>query len=443
MKTKWYSMIRLGLAVVCLGLVSQSPAKKPVKPPPNPEPETGFPFTYQRADLEPVPGQIGTFTTQSLNNDGVICGVYETEDVPGGYHYWSFRWAPAANGMSYPAEQIELLDISYWYDRDLGGLYINNRGEVAGVYSYPNGPPIPSWWFDGVMVTNSVFSAVLYDTDGIRHNLWSTDPDDMSRSCAVNNVGEVVIVDCRDRTPSDAEYEDFSDRYWSDVVATYIVSPLDTDGDGVGDCWFVDNGSGTNALALPLGIASAPTAINSDGVITLSGGGGVIVPDFDDVDGDGNYWFADTNLDGVNDRIFGLRTAGGTAVARDITDSGLIAGACSPDNAGAYATIWPTLDSDPVVVPPPKEKLDSYSVSHVNANATALGSYNIWVTRKGMRPNRVLATGFFIYYDGVSYPTGDVPTSDGSYITQISDLNESGTILCWYGNLYIPAYPEP
>ena len=449
MKEKWLRMIGLGL-VVCLGLATQSLAAKggtPGKPggeDPPPDPDPTFPFTYQRVDLEPVPGQTGTFLTQSLNDTGGICGTYETEDVPGGFYYWTFRWAPAADGRSYHAEQIELLDLNYWYYSALDGYLINNRGELAGVHSYPNGPPVP-WLFDEEMVTNSVFTAVLYDADGTRHNLWSTNPDDMSRSCAINNLGEVVIVDCRDRTPSEAEYDDPAYRHWNDIVASYIVSPLDTDGDGAGDCWFIDNdGDGTNDLALPLGIANPYTAINSVGVITLSGEG-IIVPDFEDADGDGNPWFADANGDGVNERIFGLPTASEkeTSISNDITDSGVIAGACRPDNGGAYATIWPTWDSEPVVLPAPKEKLDKYSVNHVNANGTALGDYSLWVTRKGMRPNRAYVSGDFIYYDGISYLIGNVPTSDGSLIRSMSDLNDSGTILSYYGTLYIPVNPEP
>ena len=54
MKAKWLCMIGLGLAVVCFGLATQSPAAKggiPGKPggeDPPPDPDPGLPFTYER-----------------------------------------------------------------------------------------------------------------------------------------------------------------------------------------------------------------------------------------------------------------------------------------------------------------------------------------------------------------------------------------------------------
>lgn len=120
----------------------------------------------------------------------------------------------------------------------------------------------------------------------------------------------------------------------------WLVNPLDTNGDGKPDTWYLDDGTGANALMIALQWGGDCVtnlqfmAINNPGLIvgscTLAGF--VLIPLDEDLDGRPDTWSQDADLDGLNDLFVNLGQAfdsGGKLVPlqpSDLNDAGQIVG---------------------------------------------------------------------------------------------------------------------
>jgi hypothetical protein len=99
----------------------------------------------------------------------------------------------------------------------------------------------------------------------------------------------------------------------SPADGAWLVNPLDANGDGKPDRWYLDDGTGANALMIPLllpGSYVEQVAINSLGqiVVTCDGIGLLLSPV--DADNDGfPEWYQDLDSDGVNDLLVDLGQA--------------------------------------------------------------------------------------------------------------------------------------
>jgi probable HAF family extracellular repeat protein len=121
------------------------------------------------------------------------------------------------------------------------------------------------------------------------------------------------------------------------LAETWVVAPVDADSDDQPDTWYLDDGTGANALMIPLVLPGSYIdwiAINNLGqIVTTCEGVGLLLNPVD-ADGDGtpDTWYQDANGDGVNDLLVNLGQAfdtGGNLVplqACELNDAGQIVG---------------------------------------------------------------------------------------------------------------------
>jgi probable HAF family extracellular repeat protein len=135
------------------------------------------------------------------------------------------------------------------------------------------------------------------------------------------------------------DINDLGNVLGSCAAGGWIITPSDTDGDGSLN-WFLDDGSGANALMIPLWLGEDYatdlqfSAINNPGHIvgSCSLAGFVLCALDTNQDGRPDTWFQDANQDGLNDlfvalgRAFGLDGALANLAPSDINDAGQIAG---------------------------------------------------------------------------------------------------------------------
>jgi hypothetical protein len=131
-------------------------------------------------------------------------------------------------------------------------------------------------------------------------------------------------------------------NFWGQVTGwhdgeIFVIDPLDVDGDGWPDTWFVDDGFGGNALMVSLGAGywgwPAPR-INDDGSIIANAGyysaspqPVVIIPRDSNGDGAPDTWYADGDGDGFNDLEAPLPLArNSTGQAAGLNSNGQIVG---------------------------------------------------------------------------------------------------------------------
>lgn len=436
MKTKALSMMGLGLAVACLCLAPQSPAAKggiPGAPggedPPDPEPTN--PIVYQRVDIELQPQQTG-YTTASINDYGVVAGTYATSTTEDNSQFTVLLPPDMSipGTVSYRAEDAIILGINEATAAGYGGLFVNNYNEAAGVYvSWSDVPITNEWW--GVY-TNWCHRAVFWDHDGTMSYLWSPHEEDLSQSCAINDAGLAVIVDCMDYGD-----EDFSGDNWWDILSSYVVVPEDSNNDGEVDTWFADdNGDGINDLAYlidPLGYQ--PRAINEYGEIVFSEGV-VLMPDYDYPDDDGNHWYADADGDGTNDLFLTLTPLEdtGTVSAGDINDLGQIAGSSATDWDDRQAVIWTDVTVLPADLGKPDRQANRVWATDINNSGQVIGSY--YNKQDNLNYKHTAGSKPFLFHEGAIYPFRDL-TTDGSG-WNLQDINDNGWIINGDGTVYIP-----
>jgi len=244
-----------------------------------------------------------------------------------------------------PAEtRYTIVDLGAFNGAGSRAFAINNHGQVIG---YTNGQafivnPLDSdgdgepdtWFVDDGMGGNALMIGL--------GTLLAGENGDSSYVYAfgINDSGQVVGFSTTD-----------------DGRRAFILTPEDTDADGVPDMWNRDdNGDGANDLMvnlgnLPLeGNESIAYAISNSGYVCgklfslhVSEHGFIIVPE--DVDGDGNLdWFADEDGDGYNDLMIdlGKLQADDSVCPYDVSDSGQVVGRLS---SGAFLVI-PEINED-------------------------------------------------------------------------------------------------
>jgi len=148
---------------------------------------------------------------------------------------------------------------------------------------------------------------------------------------AVNNAGVIV--------------GETNDRY------AFVIDPVDTDGDGVGDLWFQDNdGDSLNDLVVVvMASASAFGVADTGQVVGLSYPSETEYVAFSvsPIDADGNgvadTWYQDSDGDGKNDLMTELPglNAGDITVAYSVNNQGQIVGLCAPPPGDDWiAFLW-------------------------------------------------------------------------------------------------------
>ncbi len=338
-------------------------------------------------------------------------------------------------------------DVAYWADDVvvlgtnettawMGGFtFINNNDQIAGAYFTWADGASTNYWFDGDpnyfdVYTNELYSAVLWDNDGSRSYLWSPVETDLSRSCAINDAGWVVIANCED----EAVYTE--DNWWT-TLESYVIVPVDHDADGTADTWFVDgDGDGINDLPYLIDtLGYHPLAINVHGEIVFYEGV-LLTPDFDDPDGDGNPWYADTNGDGINDLLIALRPLeeGGTSRAQDINDLGQVVGYSSSDEWSAV--IWSNAAALPNDLGKPTRHSEKVYATGINNAGQIIGYYGEKLKGGGLVPKHTYSTRAFLFQEGEIYSFSDL-TTDGSTTTRPQDINNNGWIVSG-GTVFIP-----
>jgi probable HAF family extracellular repeat protein len=210
---------------------------------------------------------------------------------------------------------------------DLGSLFgfedlpgdVNESSQVAGRSSDATGYGRAFLWHSGEMIDLGVLGGITHQDS------WGS---------GINDLGLVVGMSSTDYPNS---YDASSDH-------AFLITPEDTDDDGVPDLWFRDDdGDGANDLMIHLGVrygdyytnASWASAINNAGQIVgvtdagyEIGSGKAFLINPTDVDGDGHvewFWDGDDNGDEINDLMIDLGLPDGSDPF-DINDLGQIVG---------------------------------------------------------------------------------------------------------------------
>ena len=311
-------------------------------------------------------------------------------------------------------------------------LHVNNLQQVAGVDFTWSDIAFTNDWFPEEPFTNWCHRAVFWNNDGIMTELWNPDENDLSQSCAVNDAGLAVIVDCMDYGD-----EDFSGDNWWKILSSHVVVPEDRDGDGAADTWYADeDGNGINDLTYLIDtLGYHPRAINAFGEIVFSEGI-VLTPDYDDPDGDGNPWFADNNGDDINDLLRALRPLEdtGTTSAGDINDLGQIAGSSATDWDDRQAVIWMNAYDLPAALGKPTQHANRVWANGINNAGQIIGSY--YNKQDNLNYKHTAGSKPFLFHEGAIYPFRDLTTDGTGW--NLQDINDNGWIIDGNGSVYIP-----
>lgn len=380
MKTKWYSMLGLAL-VVCLGLAAQSPAKKPVKPPPDPEPE--LPFTYERFVIQDVP-LLERGGVDSINDSGDISGAFLTG--PGGrygddFAFWLTPDFNRGTNAYLASERVLVVNIAPFDTK------INNNNHVIGVREYDD------------ISLNAFLRAVLWDSGGTEFALWSMDEEAWSIPLDLNHAGLVTI---------------------GAGGNLYIVVPIDVDGDGIGDIWFEDNDSdGINDLACLVDTSGLSfSAINESGQVLFEEGY-LLTPDFSILASGGNPWMDGAAAFEELSPLTGFEET--YTKAYDLNDLGQIVG-----TSNGRAVIWDN-SSIPEDLGKPTKRSAEIKAEFINNAGQIIG----WC--KDGPKNRVN----FMIHEGQIYDLAELGAAN--YPKQ---LNNTGGFTSGF-SIYIPVYPQP
>jgi uncharacterized membrane protein len=310
-----------------------------------------------------------------------------------------------------------------------GAFYVNNSGQVAGSYNTWGDELIYDDW-DFLYYTNWCHRAVFWDIDGTMWDLCTPDKNSLSKSCAVNDLGFALVAYCQDYTTND-----WSGSTWSDVTATYVVVPVELD--GFSTIWYLDaNGDSTNDLAYIIDNSGySPVAMNNAGTVVFSEGL-VVIPDYNDLDGDGNPWFADVDINGVNDLFIPLNALedAASSFAADINDFGEIAGSSRVDWDDIQAVVWPDPYSEAIDLGKPDRHANRVWSTDINNAGQVLGKYYLkqdnlnYSNRAGSKP--------FLYENEINVPFRDLNADGQGW--ELQDINDGGWVIDGDGNIYIP-----
>jgi hypothetical protein len=321
MKTSHNTMRWLGLALIGSIIAGEGSveAKKPVKPPPEPEPTEGPAYQFVSVDR--------TLRPESISDSGTLVGRATYEYAGGAF------LTPA----KLPVAFIDADGLPHYSINDLQILPDFNGEQLPGkCYAASD-----TGFAVGYVLRSGIALPVLWLPDGTPVELYVNQNGSNRHVSDINNDGWVFLIEIEpDNTGG-------------------VVVPLDTDLDGAPDTWFDDgNGDGVNDLFYPLDPLSpamhtdhlSARAINDAGQLLVYESaldiGYLFTPDFSDADGDGNPWFADTDGDGFNDLWVELAPpvpGEGISVA-GLNNLGQVAG-----NSGGYAVRWDFVDGVQVV----------------------------------------------------------------------------------------------
>lgn len=246
----------------------------------------------------------------------------------------TFNPASAAKPPKPPPPPPPPAPYTYLYLGGLGGsdgnaFAINNAGLVVGQSKTAGG-------------VQHAFVVVPQDTnnDG-KPDLWSPTGTPQGLNPLMTDLGIPAGVEGGSMTYA-ADINDLGQvvgQCWdpNGLAETWLVAPVDADSDGKTDTWYLDDGTGANALMIPLVLPGSYIdwiAINNLGqIVTTCEGVGLLLNPVD-ADGDGtpDTWDQDANGDGVNDLLVNLGQAfdtGGNLVplqACELNDAGQIVG---------------------------------------------------------------------------------------------------------------------
>ena len=208
---------------------------------------------------------------------------------------------------------------------DSAATGISNRNHVVGWADREDGVTHAFL----VVPRNGAFYVDQAPADGVNDlmvdlgTLAASDP--VSSATAVNDQGQITGYSYTITTDGVAAYRAF------------LVTPNDTDADGVGDQWFIDGGNGTNTLMAHVGTLGG---INSWGRDINNYG--EIVGESDVYTTSGNFTHAFVYGGGVMTDIGTLRSdpLTGFSAASAINDDGVIVGWAENDNRERRAFIY-------------------------------------------------------------------------------------------------------
>ena len=403
MKTRWLSILGLGLAIICLGLATQSPAAKggipgaPGGEDPPPEP---MPVSYTFVDVQIA--NTSYFNAHSINDYGVLAGSYQYGEENS---LQAYNLAPEivddsviyidSNLITLANEVIDLVVFHYQ-----GRISVNNSGQTSGV-----------------RYTNSGMRAVLWleGENGIDEIDLGVAPGEIeTTSHDINDAGRILVRN-------------------ADSLTSYVLVPEDADGDGQTDTWFKDDDEdGINDLMYPLTAVLTPVKINEVGQI-LFREGVLLTPDFEDPDGDGNPWFADDGNKG-NGLLFPLSplVEGAGLTANDMNDLGKIVG-ISDDRAVMWEVV---IDAEAITET--ITELPELSRHSSGLNAMGINNSNQIV---GTCWEKKTATAFLIQdqevynLEDLLIDDVDISRSFGRYLWAI---NNEGWIINIWGDVLVP-----
>jgi hypothetical protein len=313
---RWLGPALIGCIIACAGSVEAK--KGGGKPPPDPEPQEGPAYQVVSVDMAIRP--------ESISDSGTLVGR-ATYEYAGGAFLTTAR-LPVG---SFDADGIPQYSVA-----DLQLLPDFNGEQLPGKCYAAN----DTGFAVGYVVRAEVSQDILWMPDGTPVGLY-VDENGVSYVSDINNDGWVFLVEVEPGNTGG------------------VVMPLDADLDGHPDSWFEDrDGDGINDLFFPLDPLNpvmhtddlSARAINDAGQLLVYESaldiGYLFTPDFNDADGDGNPWFADTDGDGYNDLYTMLEApvpGAGISVA-GLNNLGQVAG-----HSGGYAVRWDFVDGVQIV----------------------------------------------------------------------------------------------
>lgn len=408
----------IAAAVLASGLALTAWAKKPDKPPGGgggkEEPR------YTIVDLGAL-DSISSYA-RSINELGQVAGFSFTYS-PGGYCR-AFLVTPEYDSDGNP--------VVWFRDDDLDGIndLMMDIGTLVGdsssrAYGVNDSGQVVGGSYGDVDGTDRQH-AFLWDSISGMIDLGSLEASNgNSMAWGISNSGYVVGY--------------VSNYPGSDERRAFIVVPEDTDGDGVPDTWFRDtDGDGYNDLMIDLGTlpgdsgSSAFTVNDSGQVVGSSDSRGFLITP-EDSDGDGVLeWFLDDGSGGNALMIeLGPLSGADTCSAEAINFSGQVVGWSTVHNT-RHAVLWEVDELDGVTLTDLGKVKGATSATSINDAGQVVGHGQIW-------PNKLTA---FLWENGKMTKLIDLlANSEGIGSLTALGINESGEIVGHiYGDGYHHAY---